>query len=100
LIALARNLYLLYKRREGRLTRWCEFGLGLFAAWILYGCLGDVSSAVSQSSFVNALGDDRLAEITGQGSMIGLGLALALVLAVSAKRLYRLLKSEMWTTAG
>ncbi len=100
LIALARNLFLLSRGRQNRLTRWGELGLGLFAAGILYSILQDVSVAIDQGSFVQAIGHHSLANITGKVALISLGLALFLVLINSAKRLYRLLRDEVRGTTN
>ncbi len=99
LIALARNLFLLSRGRANRLTRWTEFGLGLFGAGILYTILQDVSVAIDQGSFVQAIGNPGLAFITGKGALISLGVALLITLIASAKRLYLLLRDEFRATA-
>jgi len=94
LIALARNLFLLYQGRESRMTRWGEFGLGLLGAGILFSILKDVSFAIDQNSFIEAVGNQTLADMTGRVALLSLGIGLLFVLISSAKRLYRLLRDE------
>lgn len=100
LIALARNLFLLSRGRENRLTHWTEFGLGLFGAGILYTILQDVSVAIDQSAFIEAIGSQNLADIMGRAALLSLGVALLITLIASAKRLYRLLRSEVRATTN
>jgi hypothetical protein len=97
-IALARNVFLLYRRSENRLTRWCEFGLGVYGAGVLYLILQDVSLAVDRDAFIKAIGNADLAHIAGNAALISLGVALLITVITSAKRLYLLLRSEFRAT--
>lgn len=92
LIALARNLFLIAHRRENRLTRWVELGLGLFGAGILYSILKQVSASVDRGVFIQAVGNEALAGLLSKLVLIGLMLAVIFTLLVSAQRIYRLLK--------
>jgi hypothetical protein len=93
LIALARNLFLLYRRSENRLTRWCEFGLGVFGAIILYSILHEVLLAVDQGAFIAAIGNQSLAHVAGLATLLSLGVGLFIAVINSVKRLYSLLRS-------
>jgi hypothetical protein len=93
LIALARNLFLLYRKSENRLTRWCEFGLGVFGAIILYSILQDVSLAVDQGTFIAAIGNQSLAHLAGMAILLSLGVGLLIAVITSVRRLYSLLRS-------
>jgi hypothetical protein len=92
LAALMQNLLLLKLGRWKTPIRWMEFGLGLFAAAILYHLLGIVSEAVVGEAFVAAMPNAQLATLLARLLPAVLLVLLLVLLGASAHRLYRLIR--------
>jgi hypothetical protein len=93
LAALGLNLLLLRDGRWRPLSRWFEFGLGLFGAGILYSMVGLSVTGVLKEVFAGATPQTVVALIQRLSTWV-LSAAFLITVAASVVRLYRLLRPE------
>jgi hypothetical protein len=92
LLVLGQNLLLLRQGRWKTYTRCSEFGLGLFAAGIVYHLMGTVGGALGREQFTAIMPSARLASLVTRLAPTVLLVILLILLGASAHRLYRLLR--------
>jgi hypothetical protein len=89
---LAQNVMLFRAGRWTPATRWIQFGLGVAGLAILYPLIDTVGEALRREPFTKVVANQQLASILARLAPMVLTVAVMIVLATSALRLYRLLR--------